>query len=165
MQRRHNVDGTLAKLQTIVRVAQRQSLLDALPQNQGMAALLARMQAREAAAQGRERAQRESERLRKGLPRPPVLALEELEAGRRFRAELVGPEGSPFESCRFNVAVDIGDEYPFKPPGVRFLSPRRVFHPNIDPSSGGICLDILNDATLWSPAIGLEKLLVGIVSL
>ena len=30
---------------------------------------------------------------------------------------------------------------------------RRLFHPNIS-AKGGICLDILNDLTLWSPAIG-----------
>ncbi|CAE7514513.1 hus5, partial [Symbiodinium necroappetens] len=40
----------------------------------------------------------------------------------------------------------------------------RLFHPNVN-GEGGICLDILNDPTLWSPAIGLEKLLVSVASL
>ncbi|CAE6936941.1 UBC29 [Symbiodinium sp. CCMP2592] len=45
-----------------------------------------------------------------------------------------------------------------------WLHPLRLFHPNVN-GEGGICLDILNDPTLWSPAIGLEKLLVSVASL
>jgi len=118
------------------------------------------------ASQARERISRETDRLRRVLPRPPILSLQELsQDGHHLRVELAGPDGSPFAGARFGLELQVGSEYPFRPPAVRFASPRRVFHPNICPKSGGICLDILNNSTLWSPAIGLEKLLLGISSL
>ncbi|CAJ1413948.1 unnamed protein product [Effrenium voratum] len=96
--------------------------------------------------------------------RLPIAALEARDA-RRLGAVLRGPEGSPFEGHDFELELHFGDEYPFRPPAVRFTSPRRIFHPNICRGTGGICLDIFNDATLWSPAIGLEKLLMSVASL
>lgn len=111
------------------------------------------------------RLQRETARLHKELPRPPILSLEELSQERCYRAEILGPEDSAFSGARFGLLLAASDEYPFKPPSIRFASPRRVFHPNVCPTSGGICLDILNDVNLWSPAMGLEKLLLSVVSL
>jgi len=112
-----------------------------------------------------ERVRRECRRLREALPRPPLLSVEERDDGRRLRAEVEGPDDSPFQAARFSVEIEFGHEYPFKPPAVRFASPRRVFHPNVCPKTGGVCLDILNDSKLWSPAFGIERLLVGVASL
>eukprot|EP00747_Dinoflagellata_sp_TGD_P220191 gnl/TRDRNA2_/TRDRNA2_92189_c0_seq1.p1 gnl/TRDRNA2_/TRDRNA2_92189_c0~~gnl/TRDRNA2_/TRDRNA2_92189_c0_seq1.p1 ORF type:complete len:242 (+),score=43.89 gnl/TRDRNA2_/TRDRNA2_92189_c0_seq1:105-830(+) len=111
-----------------------------------------------------ERARRECDRLQQMLPHPPIVEL--VNRGHpRLHAELRGPDGSPFAAAHFGLDLEIGEEYPFRPPSVRFSSPRRIFHPNICPKSGGICLDILNDANLWSPALGLEKLIMSIGSL
>ena len=82
----------------------------------------------------------------------------------KIRAQITGPEESPFESGIFLVTVNITRRYPFEPPRCRFLTP--VYHPNID-SGGRICLDTLKSppAGSWSPAVSLPSLLLSIRSL
>mmetsp|Transcript_14507 Transcript_14507/g.36769 ORF Transcript_14507/g.36769 Transcript_14507/m.36769 type:complete len:271 (-) Transcript_14507:66-878(-) len=123
------------------------------------------MAAREPPKVTQSRFRRECERLCKEPPRLPILAVQACPPGNRLRADIVGPDDSPFAGHRFGLLVEAGNEYPFKPPAIRFASPRRVYHPNVCSQSGGICLDILNDANLWSPALGLEKLLISVASL
>ena len=81
-----------------------------------------------------------------------------------IRAQITGPEGSPFEGGIFLLTVNITGRYPFEPPRCRFLTP--LYHPNID-SGGRICLDTLKSppAGSWSPAVSLPSLLLSIRSL
>jgi ubiquitin-conjugating enzyme E2 H len=58
-----------------------------------------------------------------------------------------GPGETPFAGGRFKVRLQIPKEFPFKSPSVGFVT--RMFHPNIDESSGSVCLDVLNQ--VWSP--------------
>ena len=52
------------------------------------------------------------------------------------------------------------EEYPNKPPTVKFVS--KMFHPNVY-ADGGICLDILQNR--WSPTYDVSAILTSIQSL
>ena len=77
-----------------------------------------------------------------------------------WQATIFGPEDTPYAGGVFKVGIKFGDEYPFKPPTIKFITP--VLHPNID-KFGNICLDILN--VNWSPILSISKLLLSISSL
>jgi len=77
-----------------------------------------------------------------------------------WNATIIGPEKTPYENGVFKLSIDFPDNYPFKPPKVKFNT--RIFHPNIN-KHGSICLDILNKS--WSPALTVSKLLLSISSL
>lgn len=78
----------------------------------------------------------------------------------KWRGVILGPKGSPYEGGVFFLEINIPQEYPFKPPHVKFTKP--VYHPNVN-RDGGICLDILKDN--WSPALTILKVLLSISSL
>lgn len=77
-----------------------------------------------------------------------------------WEATIIGPENTPYENGIFKLDIVFPDNYPFKPPKVKFMN--RIFHPNIN-KFGNICLDILNQN--WSPALTVCKLLLSISSL
>tara|TARA_B110000285_G_scaffold52503_1_gene59737 strand:- start:65 stop:379 length:315 start_codon:yes stop_codon:yes gene_type:complete len=55
-------------------------------------------------------------------------------------------------------------DYPFNPPKIKFTT--KIYHPNILPSDGSICLDILNEPEKkWSPAYTIPAVLTSIESL
>ncbi|KAL7675776.1 hypothetical protein ACOME3_002040 [Neoechinorhynchus agilis] len=77
-----------------------------------------------------------------------------------WKATLVGPPESPYSGGVFFLDIRFPQDYPFKPPEVKFTT--RIYHPNIN-SSGNICLDILRSQ--WSPALTISKVLLSICSL
>ncbi|KAH7935766.1 ubiquitin-conjugating enzyme E2 Z [Rhipicephalus sanguineus] len=83
----------------------------------------------------------------------------------KIHALVMGPSGTPYEDGFFEFQIRCPTEYPLKPPTVQFLttdSGRVRFNPNLY-RSGQICLNILDSG--WSPAQGIESLLVSIQSL
>ncbi|NXM05660.1 UBE2B enzyme, partial [Tyrannus savana] len=108
----------------------------------------------------------------------------------QWNAVIFGPEGTPFEDgkpltfvsfviliniailtlfffgkiidviCTFKLVIEFSEEYPNKPPTVRFLS--KMFHPNVY-ADGSICLDILQNR--WSPTYDVSSILTSIQSL
>ncbi|KAL6587514.1 Ubiquitin-conjugating enzyme E2 2 [Orobanche minor] len=60
----------------------------------------------------------------------------------------------------FKLILQFTEDYPNKPPTVRFIS--RMFHPNIY-ADGSICLDILQNQ--WSPIYDVAAILTSIQSL
>eukprot|EP01083_Nonionella_stella_P175595 611932_1 len=78
----------------------------------------------------------------------------------KWQAMIMGPPKSPYEHGIFLVEMKFPNDYPFKPPTVKFLT--KIYHSNIN-DKGGICLDILKDN--WSPAIKISQLLLSIQSL
>lgn len=77
-----------------------------------------------------------------------------------WNAVIFGPEGTPFEDGTFKLIVEFTEEYPNKPPTVRFVS--KMFHPNVY-ADGSICLDILQNR--WSPTYDVSSILTSIQSL
>ena len=53
-------------------------------------------------------------------------------------AVIDGPVSTPFEHGAFKVRLKMTDEFPKAPPKAYFLT--KVFHPNVDPKSGEVCV-------------------------
>jgi ubiquitin-conjugating enzyme E2 A len=77
-----------------------------------------------------------------------------------WEAVIFGPDDTPWEGGSFKLLLEFSEEYPTKPPMVKFLS--NMFHPNIY-ADGKICLDILTNQ--WSPIYDVHTVLTSIQSL
>ncbi|CAF0786837.1 unnamed protein product [Adineta steineri] len=65
-----------------------------------------------------------------------------------WNAIMFGPEESVYEGGAFQLQFLFPDDYPLRPPQVRFTT--KVFHPNVWWEDGRICVDILKDG--WTPS-------------
>lgn len=77
-----------------------------------------------------------------------------------WHAVIFGPADTPFEDGTFKLVLEFTEEYPNRPPGVKFVS--KMFHPNVY-ADGNICLDILQNR--WSPTYDVSAVLTSIQSL
>lgn len=77
-----------------------------------------------------------------------------------WSATIFGPDETPWEGGIFGLRLIFGENYPAKPPRVRFTSD--VFHPNVY-HDGTLCMDIIQDA--WSPCHNVCTILTSIQSL
>ena len=66
----------------------------------------------------------------------------------------------PLSGGVFSLRITFGEQYPEKPPRVRFTS--EVFHPNVY-GDGTLCMDIIQDQ--WTPVHNVCTLLTSIQSL
>ena len=78
----------------------------------------------------------------------------------KWKAIIIGPEGTPYANGKFELLINIPIHYPHKPPHIVFIT--KIFHPNIS-LNGNICLDILKHK--WSPALNIGQILLSISSL
>lgn len=72
-------------------------------------------------------------------------------------AVIIGPSDTPFEDGTFRLVMHFEEQYPNKPPGVKFIS--TMFHPNVY-ATGELCLDILQNR--WSPTYDVAAILTSI---
>ncbi len=77
-----------------------------------------------------------------------------------WNAVIIGPGDTPFEDGTFRLLMQFDEQYPNKPPQVKFTS--RMFHPNVY-ASGELCLDILQNR--WSPTYDVGAILTSVQSL
>jgi len=72
-----------------------------------------------------------------------------------IKAEINGPEGTPYEGGTFRVKLVLGSTFPSQPPKGYFLT--QIFHPNVGPS-GEICVNTLKRD--WSSDHKLKHILI-----
>ena len=65
----------------------------------------------------------------------------------KWEVILPGPKGSAYENGKFKLSFEFPDQYPFKHPEVKFITP--MYHPNIKSDTGEICADVF--ANNWVP--------------
>ncbi|KHJ34968.1 putative ubiquitin conjugating enzyme [Erysiphe necator] len=78
-----------------------------------------------------------------------------------LEASFTGPPDTPYEGGTYIVDIKIPNEYPFRPPHMRFIT--KIWHPNISSQTGAICLDTLGSA--WSPVLTIKSALLSLQSL
>ena len=78
----------------------------------------------------------------------------------RWNAVIFGPDDTEWEGGIFKLILEFSEDYPNKPPKVKFLT--KMYHPNIY-NDGSICLDILQNQ--WSPVYDISSILTSIQSL
>ncbi|KAD5960387.1 hypothetical protein E3N88_11859 [Mikania micrantha] len=77
-----------------------------------------------------------------------------------WKGTISGSKDTVFEGTEYKLSLTFPNDYPFKPPTVKFET--GCFHPNVD-VFGNICLDILQDK--WSAAYDVRSILISIQSL
>lgn len=69
----------------------------------------------------------------------------------QFYVLFEGPKDTAYAGGSWKIRVELPDLYPMKSPLIGFTN--KIFHPNIEESSGSVCLDVINQT--WSPMFGL----------
>jgi ubiquitin-conjugating enzyme E2 A len=77
-----------------------------------------------------------------------------------WQAVIFGPDDTPWEGGTFKLELTFTEDYPNKPPTVKFIT--KLYHPNVY-TNGAICLDILQNQ--WSPIYDIAAILTSIQSL
>ena len=71
-----------------------------------------------------------------------------------------GPEGTPFVGGKFTVNLDFSDNYPFKPPKIKFVT--KIYHPNIKGDTGEICTQAIEQQ--WVPTLNSKFIIQAILT-
>lgn len=70
-----------------------------------------------------------------------------------FRVKFHGPPDTPYEGGVWILKVMLSEDYPFRPPMIRFLN--KIFHPNICQYSGNVCMNVINQT--WTALYDLSN--------
>lgn len=72
-----------------------------------------------------------------------------------LQAEIQGPIGTPYESKHFQLKLVLSADFPASPPRGFFLT--KIYHPNVDMSTGAICVNTLKKD--WIPSTSFAHVL------
>lgn len=85
---------------------------------------------------------------------------------------IIGPEDTLYEYGIFSGNISFPNEYPNKPPKIKFTN--EIFHPNIY-TSGSVCISILHEGNdrygyedaseRWSPSHSVNSIMMSIISM
>ena len=78
----------------------------------------------------------------------------------RWRVDITGPAGTPYEGGLFQLSLVLPQNYPFKPPEAKFET--KIYHPNVMKDSGEICKDMYQ--TGWGPVKNIRWIIELILS-
>jgi len=98
---------------------------------------------------------RELTELEKNPPEDIKLLLNE-EDITDIQAIITGPEQTPYAGGQFRVKLKLGNDFPQSPPQGFFLT--KIFHPNVSPKDGSICVDTLKKG--WTENLGIKDILL-----
>lgn len=79
-----------------------------------------------------------------------------------WEAVITGPEETDYKDGVFLLDIVIPKEYPYKPPICKFKT--KIWHPNIDPDDGHICITTLKQGH-WKPSMNIGEVLYTIMLL
>ena len=79
-----------------------------------------------------------------------------------WEAVITGPEETDYKDGVFLLDIVIPKEYPYKPPKCVFKT--KIWHPNIDPDSGSICITVLK-TKFWNPSMTIANILLSVMLL
>lgn len=71
-----------------------------------------------------------------------------------------GPEQTPFIGGKFVVNLDFNDNYPFKPPKIKFVT--KIYHPNVNDQTGEICTQAIDAA--WVPTLSANFIIQSVLT-
>ena len=74
-----------------------------------------------------------------------------------WQITLIPPKGTNYEGGFFKIEAKFNDDYPTFPPKMKFLT--KIFHCNIEFSTGHICLNSLKKNDNWNSNLTMEDIL------
>jgi ubiquitin-conjugating enzyme E2 I len=81
----------------------------------------------------------------------------------RWECGIPGKKGTEWEGGLYKLTMQFPEDYPAKPPKVQFQPV--LYHPNIFPRTGTVCLSILSEEKDWKAAINVRQILIGVQAL
>lgn len=69
---------------------------------------------------------------------------------------ILGPESTAYHGGGWRVTLQVPPEYPQQPPKAYFKT--KIFHPNVQPSTGEVCVDTLKRD--WTPKLDFAQIIL-----
>lgn len=78
-----------------------------------------------------------------------------------WRVIIEGPSDSAYTGGRFELLITLPQNYPFRPPEVRFMT--KIYHVNVNKTDGSLCADIFQNN--WAPTLKMRYVIESIISI